>query len=579
MPNLIYLLCNLLVNTCNGKYVSICRLKKRIYSFIFLDNDKHNTQLNEYTMEFQQRFTQAAKRHLPTRKKQKVIKAHAKKIRIHDNVLPKESKEGDKDLSIFRGYTEKQVRDDNSMSNIGYEDGDFNIDEALLDNLNPRIFGYDLDLARKTKGFGKGYSDYSVAEFNERQVQDENGENIHVTLCNEKEKDQHRKFVKTCVQNTKNISQSIVEGKQMKRNIYKKRLKLASGKYSDNDDNNDSDHDSDINSDDDCDMKSKKKDDSNDIITNTKQNNNNGSESKDEQVQTYFNEEKEVTNINTNITDDSHESYEDNNESEEQSSTYSDAENHIILNKLKNTQHFRDLNVPILDYDNVSDVSNISEHNSLASKKCDVSERRLLLENKSKYNKTHKDSHNSKNIDRNLNIINNEEQECGKRPSTEVNSPRSQVKGKDIFGHSLYIEEPIEKKAKHKKACIEMRALQMSGELLSSKSAFQRLCREIVYVDLEKEDVRFQVSAIAALQESTEAYITDIMQKVNVIAHHCKRSTIMKKDLHIVFELFQNERKCYWGNSSGPRPPPTQRGPLPMKKESVPRRVVRKSRY
>ena len=75
----------------------------------------------------------------------------------------------------------------------------------------------------------------------------------------------------------------------------------------------------------------------------------------------------------------------------------------------------------------------------------------------------------------------------------------------------------------------EIRRYQKDGELLLRKLPFQRLVREIG-VDY-KTDLRFQAAAIAALQESAEAYLVGLFEDANLCAIHCKRVTIMPRDI------------------------------------------------
>lgn len=77
----------------------------------------------------------------------------------------------------------------------------------------------------------------------------------------------------------------------------------------------------------------------------------------------------------------------------------------------------------------------------------------------------------------------------------------------------------------------EIRRYQKSTELLIRKLPFQRLVREIAQ-DL-KEDLRFQASAIAALQEASEAYLVGLFEDTNLCAIHAKRVTIMSKDMQL----------------------------------------------
>lgn len=81
------------------------------------------------------------------------------------------------------------------------------------------------------------------------------------------------------------------------------------------------------------------------------------------------------------------------------------------------------------------------------------------------------------------------------------------------------------------KALREIRRYQKSDELLIRKAPFQRLVREIAQ-DF-KTDLRFQAAAVAALQESAEAYLVGLFEDTNLCAIHAKRVTIMPKDVHL----------------------------------------------
>ncbi|EJK57484.1 hypothetical protein THAOC_22466 [Thalassiosira oceanica] len=77
----------------------------------------------------------------------------------------------------------------------------------------------------------------------------------------------------------------------------------------------------------------------------------------------------------------------------------------------------------------------------------------------------------------------------------------------------------------------EIRRYQKSPDLLIRKGPFQRLVREIAQ-DLEK-DLRFQSTAVLALQEATEAYMVGLFEEANLCAIHARRVTIMLKDIQL----------------------------------------------
>ena len=77
----------------------------------------------------------------------------------------------------------------------------------------------------------------------------------------------------------------------------------------------------------------------------------------------------------------------------------------------------------------------------------------------------------------------------------------------------------------------EIRRYQKSTELLIRKLPFQRLVREVAQD--YKTDLRFQGSAVLALQESAEAYLVGLFEDTNLAAIHAKRVTIMPKDIQL----------------------------------------------
>ena len=79
--------------------------------------------------------------------------------------------------------------------------------------------------------------------------------------------------------------------------------------------------------------------------------------------------------------------------------------------------------------------------------------------------------------------------------------------------------------------CHHCRKYQKSTELLIRKLPFQRLVREIAQ-DF-KTYLRFQSSAVLALQEAAEACLVGLFEDTNLAAIHAKRVTIMPKDIQL----------------------------------------------
>lgn len=77
----------------------------------------------------------------------------------------------------------------------------------------------------------------------------------------------------------------------------------------------------------------------------------------------------------------------------------------------------------------------------------------------------------------------------------------------------------------------EIRRYQKSTELLIRKLPFQRLVREVA--QNFKSDLRFQSTAILALQEASEAYLVGLFEDTNLCAIHARRVTILPKDMQL----------------------------------------------
>ena len=77
----------------------------------------------------------------------------------------------------------------------------------------------------------------------------------------------------------------------------------------------------------------------------------------------------------------------------------------------------------------------------------------------------------------------------------------------------------------------EIRKYQKTTDLLIKKLPFQRVVREIAQ-DFNS-NLRFQASAVVALQEATESYIVGLFEDTNLCAIHAGRVTIMPKDMKL----------------------------------------------
>ncbi|KAK8864187.1 hypothetical protein IAR55_001433 [Kwoniella newhampshirensis] len=81
----------------------------------------------------------------------------------------------------------------------------------------------------------------------------------------------------------------------------------------------------------------------------------------------------------------------------------------------------------------------------------------------------------------------------------------------------------------------EIRQYQKSTDLLIAKLPFSRVVREVALslTSVEAGELRWQSSAIMALQEAAEAFLVHLFEDANLCAIHAKRVTIMQKDIQL----------------------------------------------
>lgn len=114
----------------------------------------------------------------------------------------------------------------------------------------------------------------------------------------------------------------------------------------------------------------------------------------------------------------------------------------------------------------------------------------------------------------------------GKKVTTQL----AEVAGGDIM-KAMEMKKKTHRYRPGTVALRDIRKYQKSTDLLLRKMPFQRLVREIAAAF--RSELRFQSSAILALQEASEAYLTGLFEDTNILAIHAKRVTIFPKDLQL----------------------------------------------
>ena len=119
------------------------------------------------------------------------------------------------------------------------------------------------------------------------------------------------------------------------------------------------------------------------------------------------------------------------------------------------------------------------------------------------------------------------------RKSTGGKAPRKQLASK-VAHKSAPGSAGLKKPHRFRPGTValrEIRRYQKTTNLLLRKQPFQRLVREVAG-DF-KADLRFQATAVAALQEACEAHLVGLFEDTNLCAVHAKRVTIMPRDLQL----------------------------------------------
>ena len=138
------------------------------------------------------------------------------------------------------------------------------------------------------------------------------------------------------------------------------------------------------------------------------------------------------------------------------------------------------------------------------------------------------------------------------RKSTGGKAPRKQLALKAAKQAAKSAPSPgggIKKPHRYRPGTValrEIRRYQKSTDLLIRKLPFQRLVREVCEHNIGRKGstMKFQASAILAMQEAAEAYLVGLFEDTNLCAIHAKRVTIKQKDMQLARRI-RGER-CFW---------------------------------
>lgn len=96
----------------------------------------------------------------------------------------------------------------------------------------------------------------------------------------------------------------------------------------------------------------------------------------------------------------------------------------------------------------------------------------------------------------------------------------------------------VKKKRRHRPGVValsKIRQYQRSTELLIRKAPFQRLAREIAQEF--KADLRWTGTAVLALQEASEVFLTQLFANAQRCAIHAQRISVLPEDLQLAHRL------------------------------------------
>ena len=119
------------------------------------------------------------------------------------------------------------------------------------------------------------------------------------------------------------------------------------------------------------------------------------------------------------------------------------------------------------------------------------------------------------------------------RRSTGGKAPRQQLATK-AARKSIPTSGGVKKPHRYRPGTValrEIRRYQKSTDLLIRKAPFQRLVKQIAQEI--KESVRFQSTAVLALQEASKYYLVGLFEDTNMCTLHGKRVTITPKDMQL----------------------------------------------
>ena len=129
----------------------------------------------------------------------------------------------------------------------------------------------------------------------------------------------------------------------------------------------------------------------------------------------------------------------------------------------------------------------------------------------------------------------------GKAPRKTLRTKYSKKKHGNNWG-APWMRGGLKKPMRYRPGTVALRQIrkyQKSTDLLIQKLPFQRLLKEIAQG--LNPTLRFQSTAILALQEAAEDYLVKMFEQVNLCVIHANRTTIQVKDILLLRRMKGNQ--------------------------------------
>ncbi|KAK3606648.1 hypothetical protein CHS0354_035642 [Potamilus streckersoni] len=126
------------------------------------------------------------------------------------------------------------------------------------------------------------------------------------------------------------------------------------------------------------------------------------------------------------------------------------------------------------------------------------------------------------------------------RKSTGGKAPRKQLATK-AARKSAPATGGVKKPHRYRPGTVALREITKPWKSLILNRVYFPVCLVLKFTQDFKTDLRFQSSAVMALQEASEAYLVGLFEDANLCAIQAKRVTIMPEKIQMTFRIVVGE--------------------------------------